>query len=148
MKWFSLLFVLAGQVFASENDLYTTLKLLSRVYDESPESFYGAKVGVEQGYTSCPLSQASMAFELERELPNEMGYCEYKTETGFIPNMQLLTESLAPISAKIFLSLKDNEQILHITSRRLTFQGEGEDCIKKYIRVGLKNGYFVWLDYL
>lgn len=131
-----------------DSELDATLKKLSRVYEESPQDFLGARVGVEQGITNCIISQENLVQDLEQNLEYDEGYCEYKTETNFKENMSLIEKDLNPRAARIIRKLRNDGYIAHISSRRLSFQHPEEDCVKKMYRFALTNGSLIWIDFI
>lgn len=131
-----------------DSNLRTILKVLSKLYEENPASFMGARVGVEQGITNCVISQENLVADLEQNLEHDEGYCEYQTNTSLKENMSFVEAELSPRASRIIRKLRNEGHIAHISSRRLSFQNPGEDCVKKMYRFALTDGSLIWIDFL
>ena len=143
----SVFFLQVGYSFETLHPVEEILNVLNRVYVEAPGVFRGAKIGVEVDSSQLIISQENIVAELERDLEFDKGHCEYETQVNFIDNMRIIEESLAPRAARIIRKLRNNRFIEHISTRTLTFQSIEEDCVKQHIRIILKNGSLIWIDF-
>ena len=131
----------------ADNSINSTLEVLNRVYSGDKASFNDAHLDVIKGFTQCPIDQENMTAELERNLFQDEGFCEYKTLTTVKESITLLEKLLKPKAARIFRAFRNNQNIEHITSRAITLQKVDTDCVQAHVRIVLKDGTLVWLDF-
>ena len=150
MKKILCFIILLSSAFADEIpkslSITETLEVVRDVYKKDPLTFGAFRFGIEPGEDNIALPQAHFVAELERNLVQDQGVCEYKTIKDMRINIKLLDKYISKKGAYIFRVFRNWGHIEHLTARYLSYASEGADCQKMEVMMLLKDGTLVWLD--
>lgn len=133
-------------VFANGTDVNSLLTKFESYMAENYYNSHSGDMGIEFINDGKPISQANMAFELERSLPDDPGFCQYSTITDNKESLKILAESHNSKASEVMQELDELGKIAHITLRKYS-EGERTLCSYAYYRIVLTNGSMIWLDF-